>query len=91
MLDLKLVDMAIRERWPMSPDARARALERLEHAVSSPETRPRAFHAAVKALASLSRLNLSVVETALRARHAEELQERVTSLESKQGGKDGES
>jgi hypothetical protein len=86
MLDLKLMDMAIREYWPMTPEARANLVKRLEEVVSNPETRPRAFHAATKALMTLSRINLTVVETALRANNEEDFNRRLASLEEKVKG-----
>ncbi len=70
----------------MTPGAREAAIKRLEAVVSNPSTGPRAFRAAVKALAGLSRLNLQAIDTTLRAREQEELEERVTELERKSGG-----
>jgi hypothetical protein len=65
--------MALQEAWPMNATVRKKALKRLEADVSNPATRPRAFHAAFRALLSLSRTNLAVVETTIKARQAEEL------------------
>jgi hypothetical protein len=77
--------MALEERWPMSAEARAAAIERLEQVVRDPLARPRAFDRAVKTLAALGRLNLASVDVALRATQQEELEERITELEQKAG------
>jgi hypothetical protein len=81
--DVRLLAMALREHWPMAAEPRAAAIRRLEDVVSNPDTKPRAFRAAVQSLASLSRLNLCLVETAIRAREHEELERRLTELEGK--------
>jgi hypothetical protein len=82
-MDVRLTALALRELWPMSPEARVAAIKRLEAVVSNPETSRRAFHAAVKALAGLSRLNLQAIDTMLHAREQEELEERLVELEQK--------
>lgn len=81
--EVRLVALALEERWPMSAEARSAAIARLERVVSNPETKPRAFHAALKALTSLSRLNLQVVDVSIRAKASEELEERLQALEER--------
>jgi hypothetical protein len=90
--DVRLTALAIREQWPLDPDAKAAAVLRLEEWVRSPNTKPRAFYAAVKALMGLSRVNLTAVATALNARAQEELAERMAAIEErlKQGDRDHE-
>jgi hypothetical protein len=65
----------------MSPEAKAAAVRRLEAVIMDPATKPRAFHVALRALATLSGLNLRVVETSIKAQHADELAGRIEELE----------
>ena len=65
--DVRLVERAVRESWTVSDGARRAMMRRLESVVSDPESKPRAFYAAVKALAALSRINLAAVDVAIRA------------------------
>jgi hypothetical protein len=58
-------------------------MRRLERIVSDPESKPRAFFAAVKANAALARLNLAAVDVAIRARQFEDMAERVAALEQR--------
>jgi hypothetical protein len=83
--DVRLLALALTERWPMSPEAKAMAIRRLERVVSNPETKPRAFYVALKALAGLSRINLQAVDTSIRAKASEEVDERLAEIEKKIG------
>jgi hypothetical protein len=58
-------------------------MRRLERIISDPESKPRAFFAAVKALAALSRINLAAVDVAIRAYQFEDLADRVAALEQR--------
>jgi len=80
--DVRLLAMALREQWPMSAEKREIAVKRLEEVVSNPASKPRAFQIALKALISLSRVNLQCVDVAIRARAAEEFDERLKELEA---------
>jgi hypothetical protein len=75
--------LALAERWEMDPTARAAMIRRLEDVVADPVTKFRAFQAASKALTALSRLNLAAVDTAIRAKQADELVDRVAELEKR--------
>ncbi len=79
--DVRLLAQALEERWPMDADTRAAAIRRLEAVVTNPDTRPRAFHVALRALAGLSRINLEVVKTVIQAEAHEDLAVRLTELE----------
>jgi hypothetical protein len=81
--DVRLVALALAERWEMDPTARAAMIHRLEDVVANPTTKLRAFFTAVRAITSLSRLNLAAVDTAIRAKQADELVDRVTELEKR--------
>jgi len=80
--DIRLLAMALNERWPMSAEKRDVAIKRLEEVVSNPASKPRAFHIALKALTSLSRINLQCVDVAIRAQAAENFDARLKELES---------
>jgi hypothetical protein len=60
-------------------------LARLAEIVQNPTTPPRPFHAAVKAIGMLSRINLSAVDVAIRAHQHEELTVRLDELEKRVG------
>jgi hypothetical protein len=79
--DVRLLARALREEWPMSPEARKAGIARLEEAVKDPATKPRAFHRAITTLMGMSRLNLSVIETAVAVRREEDLEDRLSRLE----------
>jgi hypothetical protein len=81
--DVRLVALALEERWPMDPTARAAMIRRLEDVATDPTTKPRAFFTAVRAITALSKLNLAAVDTAIRAKQADELADRVDELEKR--------
>jgi hypothetical protein len=84
--DCKLIEWACEERWPIPDAARSAMIEQLAGVVSEPDVikrKPRLFLACTKALTALSRLNLSVVDTALRAKAQDELEERLSALEER--------
>jgi hypothetical protein len=85
--DVRLVERALAESWPMDPAVKAQAVRRLEEVITDPDRGLRAVLAATNALASLSRINLSAVDVALRAKSQEELEERLTELEKRFGNK----
>lgn len=84
--DVHLLSMALREQWPMSPEKRDAAVKRLEEIVSNPATKLRSFHIALRALTSLSRINLQCVSTAIAAQAAQDFDERLKQLEAWQAG-----
>lgn len=51
--DTKLAAKAIREGWPMEPQARADAIAHLRSVVADPKTRPQLLTLATKALATV--------------------------------------
>src|SRR4051795_2201244 len=79
--DVRLLALALQQMWPMDPAAKEAAVRRLEAVVMNPETKPRAFDHALKALISVGRLNLQAIGVGLNARAQEELAERVANLE----------
>lgn len=90
-LDCKLIELALRERWDISETTRAAMLRELASVIEDAgiiTRKPRLFLAVARTLAALSRGNLAGVDTAIRARQSEELDERVKAIEErlKQGG-----
>jgi hypothetical protein len=88
--DVRLVQRALQECWPISVEARQALVARLEKIVQDPATKLRSFHAAAKALMAISRINLSSIGTAIAAQQHEELVQRLDELEKRvqqNGGK----
>ena len=84
--DCKLIEWAIRERWPIPDAAREAMIAQLSAVVSEPGIimkKPRLFQACAKTLLALSRTNLSVVDVALRCNAQEELEQRVAAIEDR--------
>jgi hypothetical protein len=81
--DVRLVALALQERWPIDPAARQAMVRRLEDVVADPVTRPRAFLAAVKAIMGLSRINLAAITSAIQAKEHEEVLDRLDELEKR--------
>jgi len=81
--DVRLLDRAIRESWDLPEATRQAMVARLGTLISDPTTKTRAFLAAAKTLTALSRINLSVVDVAIRAEVHEDLGKRVANLEAR--------
>jgi hypothetical protein len=81
--DVRLLAMALEERWIIDPAAREAAVRRLEAVVRDPESKDRAFQRALKSLVSLGRLNLTAIGVGLSARSQEELEGRVRAIEGR--------
>jgi hypothetical protein len=84
--DVRLIERAIRESWDLPEDTRRAMVARLGAVVLDPQSKLRAVLGASKALAGLSRLNLMVVDVAIRAEVHEDLVRRFTELERSQHG-----
>jgi hypothetical protein len=80
--DVRLIERAIRESWDLPEDTRRAMVARLGTMIADPETKTRAFLAAAKTLIALSRVNLSAVDVAIRARSAEDVVERLKDMEA---------
>jgi hypothetical protein len=61
---------------------KAKALKRAEETLDDPNANPRSVAAATRALLSATQTNLSSIDVALRAKHQEELTERLKELET---------
>ena len=81
--DVRLLSRALAESWDIPEDIRRAIVERMGAVVMDPQAKLRAVLAASKTLAGLSRINLTVVDVAIRARTHEELEARVGELEAR--------
>jgi hypothetical protein len=81
--DVRLLSRALQESWDIPDDTRRAMLDRLGSVVKDPQAKLRAVVAASKVLAGLSRINLTIVDTAIRAELHEQLTDRVEALEAK--------
>lgn len=79
--DVRLAELALRERWPIPPDARPRVIGRLLAVIDDPESSDRAVTAASKALISASKLNLDALQMSMKAEEFEELKARLDEIE----------
>ena len=89
--DVRLLERAIRESWNLPESTRQAMVARLGTLMSDPTTKTRAFLAAAKTMTALSRINLSVVDVAIRAEVHEDLGERVANLEARMADTGGKS
>jgi hypothetical protein len=84
--DCKLIERALRESWPIAEATRAALVGQLAKVLKEDGLiyrKPRLYLACVKALAGLSRANLTMVDVAIRAEQHEELAARVAELEGR--------
>jgi hypothetical protein len=79
--DTRLVERALRERWPVSKALRRPLIERLAAIAQDPKASPREATSAAKAILSASRLNLEVVAKAIDADKHENVLRRLEALE----------
>ncbi len=79
--DTRLVERALRERWPIPKAIRKPLVERLAEIVEDTASSPREVISAAKAILSASKLNLETITATIKAREHEELIERVAELE----------
>lgn len=81
--DLKLVERALAESWPIPGHIRPVVVRRLLDIVEDPEANDRAVTSASKVLASMSKANLDAIGMAMRAEEFEELKLRLDALEER--------
>ena len=72
-----------RESWDLPEDTRRSMVARLGTLISDPTTKTRAFLAAAKTLIAVSRVNLSVVDVAIRPEVHENLEPRLAEVEKR--------
>ena len=79
--DTRLVERALRERWPIPKAIRKPLIERLAEIVADTASSPREVISAARAILSASKLNLETIAATIKAREHEELIERLEELE----------
>ncbi len=77
----RLLERALRERWPISRKMRKPVIERLYEIVQDTGSSPREVTSAARAILSASKLNLETITAAIRAEEHEELIDRIDELE----------
>jgi hypothetical protein len=80
---LRFTTMALTERWPISREARDAAVKMLEDIMVDPASSKRAKRYVIKTFASLSRINLAAIDTALRAQAQEDIDVRLREIEAR--------
>ena len=79
--DTRLVERALRERWPIPKALRGPLIDRLAGIVTDPETSPREATAAARAILSASKINVELIGATIKAREHEELAARLAEVE----------
>jgi hypothetical protein len=82
----RLIERALRERWPIPKSIRKPLIERLNEIVQDTESSPREVTSAAKAILSASKLNLETITATIKAQEHEELVARLSELEQRVGG-----
>jgi hypothetical protein len=81
MKDARLVERALRERWPIPKALRKPLIERLNEIVQDTASSPREVTSAAKAILEASKINMAAIGTVIKARQAEDFAERLEELE----------
>jgi hypothetical protein len=79
--ETRLVERALRERWPIPKAIRKPLIERLNEVVQDTCSTPREVVSAAKAILYASKLNLETLTATMKAQEHEELLDRVAELE----------
>ena len=85
--DTRLVERALRERWPIPKALRGPLIDRLAKIVLDPEASPREATAAARAILSASKINVDLIAATIKASEHEELAARVVALEERIDGR----
>jgi hypothetical protein len=88
--EIRLYKLALAQAWAIPAAMKQQVLNRLSEVLHDRKAGPRELTAAARAVISATGQNLAAVDTAIRARNAEELEARVNELEARlpqQGGK----
>jgi hypothetical protein len=70
--ETRLVERALRERWPIPEALRGPLIDRLSKIVTDPAASPREATAAARAILSASKINLDLIGAAIKAREHED-------------------
>jgi hypothetical protein len=85
----RLIERALRERWPIPKAIRRPLIERLNDVVQGTGSSPREIVSAAKAILTASKLNLETITATIKAQEHEELIDRLTELERRVDGQKG--
>jgi hypothetical protein len=77
----RLIERALRERWPIPKALRKPLIERLNKIVQDTGSSPREVTSAAKAILSASKLNLETITAAIKADEHENLRRELAALE----------
>jgi hypothetical protein len=80
LADQRLVARALKQSWPVSEKLKKAAMKRAKETLADPQSSPRSVSAATRTILSATQTNLQAIDTALRCRLQEELQEDVAAL-----------
>jgi hypothetical protein len=89
LADLRLYRHALAQGWPVSHDLKTRATGRIGEILSNPKAGDRAWVAAVRTLVSMTTATTASIDTALRAKLQEEIEDRLAELEQWQATQQG--
>lgn len=81
--DARLVERAVRERWPIPNALRGPLINRLAGIVQDPESSPREATAAARAILTASKINLDGIDATIKAQSHEELTAKLAELEAR--------
>jgi hypothetical protein len=81
--DVRLVERALREDWPIPPALRPKLIKRLSKIIQDKTASPREITSACKVVLSASRINLELIGVVIAAQTHEELEGRLTELEKR--------
>ncbi len=81
--DVRLVERALKERWPIPKALRGPLIERLARIVRDSEASPREAISAARAILQASKINLELIGATIRADEHENLTARVAELEER--------
>jgi hypothetical protein len=83
MKDARLVERALRERWPIPKAIRKPLVDRLNKIIQDTQSSPREVVSAARAILAASRINLESSAVAAKLRETEELVAWVEELEKR--------
>src|SRR5271166_506387 len=86
--DVRLVERALCERWPIPKALRRPLIDRLGEIVQDPDATPREITSAARAILTASKINLETITATIKADEHETLVERVEELEKRQQQKE---
>jgi hypothetical protein len=81
LADQRLSERALQQGWPVREELKTKAMKRAEETLDDPNANPRSIAAASRVVISATQTNLASIDTALRARQQEEVDEKIARLQ----------